>query len=395
MKKLKNKFLKDYKKKNLKRAKNRFWKYFFNLFTRKTELQSQLKTKKEYKKTWKLKDMVGDTPNGPSIYGNMPRGQAIKEEYIFHTWFKYKIIEPFLLLLDKFFSKHINVDLSGRHNKNLRIFNDSWEEAIKTWTTDFVLFQNGKVKKLSNKELKTQLQCTCQRMFRIVKKFGIWMAYKDTVIREFLNIWMHTMAVMMQKEYGGQQIKHWYYSTQNVYNPMYFHIWGKYQQEEEFAKMSPDQQEQIVMKELDGLNIKIKEKQFEILQIRNRRQFLLESDEFKIAEALSNVRMKKKLNSELLKNEYMERIIQESVNIQGGMKNEIKETNQGCAQTGIEDRTRTQQPASDNEHVSGEVTVTETVKDIIPETKKTRDNVEHDAEHHRNINKRIKIKRKK
>jgi len=391
---MKKTILKKSRNRNLKKTKDGFWKYFFNLFTRKTELQYQLKTSKEYKKTWKLKDMVGNTPNGPSIYGNMPRGQAIKEEYIFHTWFKYKIIEPFLLLLDRFFSKHINVDLSGRHNKNLRIFNDAWEESIKTWTTDFVAFQNGKVKKLSNKELKTQLQTTCQKLFRIVKNFGIWMAYKDTVIREFLNIFMHELSVRMQKEYGGRQIKHWFYSTQNVYNPMYFHIWGKYEQEENFVNMSPDQQEQIVMKEIEDLNMKLKEKQFEILQIRNRRQSMLESDEFKIAEALSNVRMKKRLNSELLKNEYMERIIQESVNIQGGMTNEIKETNSGCAQTGIENREGTQQSTSNNEQVSGEVTVTETVKDIVPETKKTRDNVKHDAEHHRIINKKLNSKRK-
>jgi hypothetical protein len=371
------------------------FKYIFELLKRKTELQHKLKTKKKFKETWKLKDMVGETPNGPTIYGNMPRGQAIKEEYIFHTWFKYKFIEPLLLLIDKMFSKHIHVDLSGRHNKNLRIFSESWEESIKTWTTEFTAFQNGKMNTFSKKQLKLNLNNMCQRLFRIAKNFGVWMAYKDTVIREFLNIFMHEMSVRMQKEYGGRQIKHWYYSTQNVYNPMYFHIWGKYQHEEDFAKMSPDQQEQIVMKELEDLNMKVKEKQFEILQIRNKRQMMLESDEFKIAEALSNVRLKKKLNSELLKNEYMERIIQESVNIQGGMKNEIKETNSGCAQTGIEDRTRIQQSTSDNESVSREVAVTETIKDIIPETKKTRDNVKHDAEHHRNINKRINSKRKK
>jgi len=354
------------------------------MITRKTELQIKCKSKKEFKSYFKLRDNVNDTPEGQSIYGSMERGKAIKEEYVFHTWFKYKLLEPFLLILNKIFDKHITVDLSGRHNKNLKIFNESWDEALKIWTTDFIAFQNGKIIKYTPKQLKKQLKTPTQTMFKTIKKFALWVMFKDTVVREFGNIWMHCIAQMMLREYGGKDTKHWFYNTQNVYHPMYFHIWGQYVKEEEFHNLSIDEQEKQVQTQIDRLKTDLKEQEFLLLQISNKRQFMLDSDEFKLSEALSNVRLKRKLNTELLTGEYENRIINESLkeikkydaskevyyNEKTNEKNE-QSINKTSTEF-IKDRERTSNSTSDNIKFSRKITMAKEIKDVIPKKDETK-----------------------
>jgi len=228
-------------------------------------------------------------------------------------------------------------------------------------------------------------------MFRTIKKFALWVMFKDTVVREFGNIFMHCMAQRMLQEYGGKDTKHWFYNTQNVYHPMYFHIWGQYVKEEEFPNLPIDEQEKQVQTQIDRMKTDLKEQEFVLLQIRNRRQFMLDSDEFKLSEALSNVRLKRRLNTELLKGEYESRIINESLKeirkYNSGKEvyyneetNEESKQSIGAAGTEpIKDREGTSNSTINNTQLGREVTMAKETKNVIPETNETKCTIKSNA----------------
>lgn len=142
---------------------------------------------------------------------------------------KYKLWVPLLLVAERVTDGRLRKDVPREsYNRNLEIFNDSFERSIKDWGWLFLRNcdnnpNNDKSKKWWDDEF--AVNSVNARLLRSAKDSALTLCLYDTAYREFVNIWMHNVAQMMLDEYKGRSVNHLFYTDCNVYDVRYFYHW--------------------------------------------------------------------------------------------------------------------------------------------------------------------------
>ena len=147
-----------------------------------------------------------------------------------HFGLKYKALVPALLILERIIGDKLDGSVPPEYyNKNLMIFNDAYEEAIKIWCTQYLAFTDGPQNE-SNPTYKNQLEHALYgtggpRSLRVMKDLTLTIALNDTAYREFLNILCLTIAKNISEAYKDQNpIEHIFYTSKNISDVHYFHV---------------------------------------------------------------------------------------------------------------------------------------------------------------------------
>lgn len=154
-------------------------------------------------------------------------GEHCKRWNWVHYFFKYKLFVPFLLVIERTVARKLQTTVpKDVHNKNLIIFNDSFERSIDEWGWLFLrnIGRNQAVKQ-DEKMWKNYKRNGGGRLLRVMKDSVLTVAQQDTAYREFLNIWMHNMAQDMIREYGGKHVAHLFYTREDIYDVHYYYTW--------------------------------------------------------------------------------------------------------------------------------------------------------------------------
>lgn len=159
-----------------------------------------------------------------NIYNVKMQGSAMKTFFRVHLNFKSKLFQPLLLLSRYFFRGEFEVDIPDEpHNVNMKVFNDSYEQAVNIWYEYYlphkIGFEIDEQKVLATKKLNTP---NC--MLRVMKKLFFKIVLNDTVYREFLNIFAHEFARGMLNEHKGKTVKHLFYTNKSIYDVNYYII---------------------------------------------------------------------------------------------------------------------------------------------------------------------------
>ena len=145
-----------------------------------------------------------------SIYPqkNMTMGDYCKKFNWVNFVFKHRFITPILLIGEKLLGKHLENEIEQEwYNKNLIIFNESWKESQVVLEKAFGSHPRS------------------WHLYNLFLKFWMTLSLNDNVTREFTNIFAHTLATKMQKEYKGKkEVYHVIYENSKSYDPIYFNI---------------------------------------------------------------------------------------------------------------------------------------------------------------------------
>ena len=146
-----------------------------------------------------------------NIYADKRYDSHEKKFHVVHYVFKYKFFVPLLYvgrkILDKYLVKKIG---NEEHNRNIKIFNNSFEEAITKWTIYYMRNSGPEYKRKSRKFWTTIAKSkgvSSSQSLRTMKELVNTMAMNDTAYREFLNILMHEIAHQMHDEYTKPMYK--------------------------------------------------------------------------------------------------------------------------------------------------------------------------------------------
>jgi hypothetical protein len=174
----------------------------------------------------------GEKRPGWNIYtpGKTVRETSERFSFIHHT-LKYKLFIPVLFVFERLVGRKLDKEVpSESYNRTLQIFNDSFERAIVDW--GWLYLRNidtsrGDISSQKPREWweKSWPLEASPRLLRAAKDSALTVALNDTAYREFLNIWCHTLAQGMLKEYAGQSVKHVFYTADSVYDVHYYYAW--------------------------------------------------------------------------------------------------------------------------------------------------------------------------
>jgi len=160
---------------------------------------------------------------GINIYNAKKTGDHIKKFHIIHYVFKYKFLVPLILLGNKILGKHIVTKVDNEsHNRNLKIFDKSFESAITKWCTHYR--RNSGPQHLRKSDKYWKKVGKREIPLRSLKNYVLTMCMYDTAYREFLNVWMHESARAMVDEYSKYPNKstgHLFFTT-DVYDVHYY-----------------------------------------------------------------------------------------------------------------------------------------------------------------------------
>jgi hypothetical protein len=184
-------------------------------------------------RSWKAKNPEGKkehfkdkTKLGWNIYNYKTIGKATKKFHIVHYVFKYKIMVPMLLLVDKFLHKYITSEIPDMHyNKDIQIFDTSFDEAIDLWCETYIATSRSEIKYADKKHIENYKKTSPSvKSLRIIKNIATTMALNDTAYREFLTCLLHKLAQNTLKEYGGHERYHFVYNSKSTFDFLYYVI---------------------------------------------------------------------------------------------------------------------------------------------------------------------------
>lgn len=162
-----------------------------------------------------------------NIYGDTSVKTHLKKFHAIHYVFKYKYFVPLLRLGKRLIGKALIKEIpEGNHNRNIRVFDAAFEEAINKWHV-YYLRNNGNIEtRPTRKEMllraKDPKNLSGQSL-RDMKDIIITMYLYDTAYREFMNILMHEISIGMHEEYKGKfKTGHLFYTSDNITQPEYF-----------------------------------------------------------------------------------------------------------------------------------------------------------------------------
>jgi hypothetical protein len=132
---------------------------------------------------------------------------------------KYKLVVPFLILMEKTLDKFNMREVPAYHyNQNLQIFDKAYNQSMEQWV-DLYLGCKG-----NPEAIKDRKEGYSWRMLKDARDVVIAGALMDTAYREFLNLLMFNIGQMMYDEYKGKTVKHLFYTGVNCYNVNYYVI---------------------------------------------------------------------------------------------------------------------------------------------------------------------------
>jgi len=171
-----------------------------------------------------LKDSTIEMPW--NIYNGKIMKDHVRTFHNLHYVLKYKLIVPFLKLIQHIIDKHIQLDIPDEpYNKNLRIFNMSFEKSIDDWV-DYFNKVNPRTVMLGTKYNPEQMRKSyAVNALRTCKDLVIAGALNDTAYREFFNIMIYNLMNDFIKSYPDKKIKHLFYDAPGVYDVGYYVIW--------------------------------------------------------------------------------------------------------------------------------------------------------------------------
>ncbi len=147
-----------------------------------------------------------------NIYGDKKFSTHEKKFHTIHYVFKYKFFVPLLYIGQKILNKYLVKKVDNQsHNRNIKMFDESFEEAIKKWNM-YYLRNSGESHTRKSKlhwirVAKNRKLVGSNQSLRLMKELVVTMALNDTAYREFLNIWMHEIAHHMHQEYTKPEYK--------------------------------------------------------------------------------------------------------------------------------------------------------------------------------------------
>jgi hypothetical protein len=162
-------------------------------------------------------------PMTKNIYGSTDTKTHQRRFHFIHYVWKYKFFVPALLLAKKLLDKHLVKEIpEGNHNRNIKIFNDSYEEALKKWHLYYLRNSGDPAKRPLESEMMKRYKE--EPYLRSLKEIANTMFVHDTAYREFLNILLHELArgmVDYYSKYPDNTTGHLFYTT-DIYDVNYY-----------------------------------------------------------------------------------------------------------------------------------------------------------------------------
>jgi hypothetical protein len=161
-----------------------------------------------------------------NIYDDgMKYNDHIKKFNKIHFVFKYKFFIPLLLLGKKLLGKSISKTVPDEpYNKELKIFNDSWDASVPLWQYYYYQSLRPKDKKFPLEHFQKLYSEDERNPLKIIKEFAITIGLNDTAYREFMAIFMHTLVNNLVTEFKEKGCNHLFYTNPDVYYVNYLVI---------------------------------------------------------------------------------------------------------------------------------------------------------------------------
>jgi len=141
--------------------------------------------------SWKRNSKEDQEHLVDNVYGTEKLSVQNKRYNFIHFVLKYKILVPLALLMHKWLKKRIEeVDLNKKHLDYLKVFNDSYEEALVKWNTHYVNCGVGTKEefKFSRKTMKNHQGPT--RLPQLIKEIYLAINANDDAYLEFNTIFL-------------------------------------------------------------------------------------------------------------------------------------------------------------------------------------------------------------
>ena len=140
---------------------------------------------------------------------------------MFHYVIKNRIFVPLLKIFKLFFDKHLIKEVPDKiENKNIKIFNNAWEQSIIDWYKHFMKNTYSLTDDEIDKAIKNKSETS---YLRTIKELQLTLILEDTAYREFYNMLVYNIVLEFQKEYPqGSKIKHLMYTSKNINDIKYY-----------------------------------------------------------------------------------------------------------------------------------------------------------------------------
>ena len=161
-----------------------------------------------------------------NIYGNLTDLKGfVKKQNRIHVWWKYLLIYPGLSLMKNVLGKHLVKESSKTPEyKNLRLFDEVFEESIVDWIKFFRLNlanHDGSLPRRTLKKFKMLMTENAANVLRLIKRMAITLLQNDTAYFEFFNIFAYNFARKICAAYNGK-VDHVLYACRNINDVRYF-----------------------------------------------------------------------------------------------------------------------------------------------------------------------------
>lgn len=150
-------------------------------------------------------------------------GEFIKRHKWVHFFLKYKLFLPVLYIVGPFLQRKLDHEVPAMlYNKNLQVFNDSFEKAILEWSKVFIRNLPGNEDEKDPDDFaRRYVKLPSAQTLRLLKDVVLTVSLNDTAYREFLNIWMFEIAKGMRDAHPAG-FAHVLYTSQNIDDVSYF-----------------------------------------------------------------------------------------------------------------------------------------------------------------------------
>jgi len=189
----------------------------------------------EIRDAWKMQD---PGYNKESLKSEQNIGWNIYKPYIkvkdwvthfhwIHFVFKYKVIVPILLILDRVLDKYLEREIPEEaYNKNLQLFNEAWNLTLDIWATQYLQHNRSTDKTVEKQQFEYARHGSGgARSMRTIRDIGLTMCLNDTAYREFLNIFVFTLTRLTNEAYKNSPIaEHIFYTQKHINDIHYYHL---------------------------------------------------------------------------------------------------------------------------------------------------------------------------
>jgi len=162
--------------------------------------------------------------NKKNVYNAKNFGQRLT---FVHRHLKQLFLNPVIMLLEWWYGPKLTKELPDEyHLKKVKIFDESFEDALKVWSTQYQPHAYGKYN-----DPKKYVESGSVKRLRLIKNMYKTVIANDTAYLEFHNILMLELRKNMDRESD----KHLFYTSTYVDDPRYFIITGQFPPEQKMV----------------------------------------------------------------------------------------------------------------------------------------------------------------